>query len=240
MRKATRRMFMDIWTQLNALLATIGFYEAKGYGWERDYNNSVKRLFRKFSHGIGYCLKIVASGQGLQVSLSRVGSVSLIPIGHELLTVGRLQYWLEWMLSEFTDGRLAALIVEEDYREAQRVKAQAEREVSESRLRVLQESRAASLTLAAANQAFLDNMGIAYGVTTYPVTITQDTTTFATVPLTTVKPKHIKSVFTARVKGGLLRMVPPISALPPIFTGSRVKILLPITPGFKTGCSGIR
>lgn len=111
---------MDIWTTLNALLATIGFYEANGHGWERDYNNSVKRLFRKFSHGIGYCLKVETYGKDLLVALSSVGSCSLIPIRHDLLSVGKLGHWLEWMIAEFEAGRLDALLVEEERRDAVR------------------------------------------------------------------------------------------------------------------------
>lgn len=114
------RVIMDIWTVLNALLASIGFYETNGHGWERDYNNSVKRLFRKFSQGIGYCLQIEACGEDLLVSLSSVGSVSLIPIGRDHLTEGKLAYWLEWMIAEFEAGRLDALLVEEERRDAVR------------------------------------------------------------------------------------------------------------------------
>ena len=99
---------MKIWAVVTALVAPFGFYEAKRRAWERDCNNSVKRIFRKFSGSIGYCLKIETYGGELMVSLSSVGSVSVIHIGHDVLSVGKLAYWLEWMTAEFEAGRLDA------------------------------------------------------------------------------------------------------------------------------------
>jgi hypothetical protein len=151
-----RRVTMDIWTTLISLLATIGFYEANGHGWERDYNNSVKRMFRKFSQGIGYCLQIEACGEDLLVSLSSVGSVSVLPIGYSLMSVGKLGFWLEWMTAEFEAGRLDALLVEEERREAARhaeiLRLEAERRVRAEREWWLN----FRIALAQKNQAIID------------------------------------------------------------------------------------
>lgn len=147
---------MDIWTMIISLLSAIGFYEANGNGWERDYNNSVKRLFRKISGPIGYCLKIETSGQGLQVSLSSVGSVSVLPIGYSLMSVGKLAYWLEWMTAEFEAGRFDALLVEEERRDAARhaetLRLEAERPVRAEREWWLN----FRIALAQKNQALID------------------------------------------------------------------------------------
>jgi hypothetical protein len=151
-----RRAIMDIWTMIISLLSAVGFYEANGHGWERDYNNAVKRMFRKFSQGIGYCLKIETCGQDLQVSLSSVGSASLIPIGRDHLTTGKLAYWLEWMTAEFEAGRLDALSVEEERREAAR-HAEILRREAEHRVRAERQWWLNfRIALAQKNQALID------------------------------------------------------------------------------------
>jgi hypothetical protein len=111
---------MDIWTVIRALLVPLRFYESNRRNWEKGYNNSVKRIFRRVSGPIEYCLKIEKYGEELLVSLSSVGSVSVIHVGHGVITGENLASWLEELTAKFEANRFEALIVEEGRREAQR------------------------------------------------------------------------------------------------------------------------
>lgn len=100
---------MNIWIEIVVILGTLGFFEATGHGYERDYNNEFTRIFRNSGFHV---LKIEALDGEFYASLSAQGACSLAVIDTALLGVGALKEWIERATGQHVESVAAAREIE--------------------------------------------------------------------------------------------------------------------------------